>query len=476
MERVAEFRTMVGGLHRDGLRVVLDQVFNHTAASGQDAKSVLDRVVPGYYHRLNASGAVETSTCCQNIATEHQMAQKLMVDSVVLWARDYKVDGFRFDLMGHHSRENMLAVRTALDALTVEKDGVDGASVYLYGEGWNFGEVANNARFTQATQGQLGGTQIGAFSDRLRDAVRGGGPFDEDPRKQGFGSGELTDDNGADINDNAAASLEHDTDLVQLGLAGNLRSFAFRSNEFGEQRRGDQLTYGGAPAGYADQPDEVVTYVDAHDNETLFDSLAFKLPEGTAMADRVRMNSLSLATTALSQTPSFWHAGADLLRSKSLDRNSYDSGDWFNTLDWTGKDNGFGHGLPLKADNENKWPYMKPLLEKPALKPTADDVQAATAQAQDLLRLRFASPLFRLGSAEAINAKVSFPASGTADAREGVIAMRIDDTRGADADPALAGLLVVFNASDTAVTQKVPGLAVPAWRCLRCRRRARMRW
>jgi len=456
--RIAEFRTMVGGLHRDGLRVVLDQVFNHTAASGQDAKSVLDRVVPGYYHRLNATGAVETSTCCQNIATEHQMAQKLMVDSVVLWARDYKVDGFRFDLMGHHSRENMLAVRVALDALTLEKDGVDGKAVYLYGEGWNFGEVANNARFPQATQGQLGGTHVGSFSDRLRDAVRGGGPFDEDPRKQGFGSGELTDDNGADINDNAAASLQHDTDLVQLGLAGNLRSFAFRSNEFGESRRGDQLTYGGAPAGYADEPDEVVTYVDAHDNETLFDSLALKLPVETAMADRVRMNSLSLATTALSQTPSFWHAGADLLRSKSLDRNSYDSGDWFNTLDWTGKDNGFGHGLPLKADNESKWPYMKPLLEKPALKPTADDVQTATAQAQDLLRLRFSSPLFRLGSAEAINAKVSFPASGTVDAHEGVIAMRIDDTRGADADPAVAGLLVVFNASDTAVTQKVPGL------------------
>ena len=148
-----------------------------TAASGQgEVRS--GPGVPGYYHRLNASGAVETSTCCQNIATEHQMAQKLMVDSVVLWARDYKVDGFRFDLMGHHSRENMLAVRTAR-----RPDGGEGRrrrSVgHLYGEGWNFGEVANNARFTQATQGQLGGTQIGAFSDRLRDAVRGGGPFDE---------------------------------------------------------------------------------------------------------------------------------------------------------------------------------------------------------------------------------------------------------------------------------------------------------
>ena len=168
---------------------------------------------------------------------------------------------------------------------------------------------------------------------------------------------------------------------------------------------------------------------------------------------------MSLATTALSQTPSFWHAGADLLRSKSLDRNSYDSSDWFNTLDWTGADNGFGHGLPLKADNEAKWPIQKPLLANAALKPAAADVQAATAQAQDLLRLRFSTKLFRLGSASAINAKLSFPASGTADAHAGVIAMRIDDTVGVDADPQLKGVVVVFNASPTAVTQKVPGLA-----------------
>lgn len=171
--RVSQFRTMVGSLHGAGLQVVLDQVFNHTAASGQDARSVLDRIVPGYYHRLDAAGKVTTSTCCQNVATEHRVAQKLMVDTVVRWARDYKVDGFRFDLMGHHSVRNMNEIRRALDALTVAKDGVDGRKVYLYGEGWNFGEVADNALFRQATQGQLDGTGIGAFSDRLRDAVRG---------------------------------------------------------------------------------------------------------------------------------------------------------------------------------------------------------------------------------------------------------------------------------------------------------------
>ena len=109
--RTLEFRRMVAALNRSGLRVVMDVVYNHTTASGQDPKSVLDRIVPGYYQRLSATGAVENSTCCANTASEHRMMEKLMVDSVVTWAREYKVDGFRFDLMGHHSLANMLAVR-----------------------------------------------------------------------------------------------------------------------------------------------------------------------------------------------------------------------------------------------------------------------------------------------------------------------------------------------------------------------------
>ncbi len=460
-DRVVEFRTMVGALHADGLRVVLDQVYNHTTSSGQASNAVLDRVVPGYYHRLDVVGNVETSTCCQNIATEHTMAGKAMVDATVLWARQYKVDGFRFDLMGHHSRQNMIDVREALDRLTLRRDGVDGKSIYLYGEGWNFGEVADNARFTQATQGQLGGTGIGTFSDRLRDAVRGGGPFDEDPRVQGLGSGLAGAPNGAPVNGDAtqqAAALAHATDLVQLGLAGNLRSFTFTDSS-GEQVRGDQVDYNGSPAGYADAPVEVVTYVDAHDNETLWDALTYKLPQDTPMDARIRMNTLSLATTTLSQTPSFWHAGADLLRSKSLDRNSYDSGDWFNTLDWTGADNGFGHGLPPKRDNEAKWDFQRPLLADPALKPTAAQVATASAQAQDLLELREATPLLRLGSADLIRQKVTFPVSGTPLATSGVVVMRIDDEVGRDVDRRLDGALLVLNAGPDTVTQQVPGLA-----------------
>ncbi|WP_273653979.1 pullulanase-type alpha-1,6-glucosidase [Cellulomonas fimi] len=466
--RVAEFRTMVGALHADGLQVVLDQVFNHTAASGQDPKSILDRVVPGYYHRLNATGAVETSTCCQNVATEHRMAEKMMVDSVVTWARDYKVDGFRFDLMGHHSRSTMEAVRDALDDLTPKKDGVDGRKVYLYGEGWNFGEVADNRLFYQATQGQLGGTGIGTFSDRLRDAVRGGGPFDENPRIQGFGSGAYTDPNGDAVNGSEAdqlARVQHAADLVRLGLAGNLRDYELLASD-GTVKRGDELDYNGQPAGYADSPEEVVTYVDAHDNETLFDALTYKLPQATTMADRVRMNTVSLSTTALAQTPSFWHAGADLLRSKSLDRNSYDSGDWFNLFDPSKQDNGFGRGLPPRPDNEAKWPFQQPLLADPALKPAPADIAAASAAADDLLRLRFSTPLFRLGSADLIEQKVTFPNSGP-QATPGVVVMHVADQGGwdrdtrrwdKDVDKKLDGLLVVVNASDEATTQTIAAL------------------
>ncbi len=459
--RVGEFRTMVGSLHKMGLQVVLDEVYNHTSASGQADTSVLDKVVPGYYQRLDGNGAVQTSTCCQNVATEHAVAQKLMVDSVVLWAKEYKVDGFRFDLMGHHSKDNMLAIRAALDELTLKKDGVDGKKVYLYGEGWNFGEVQDDALFVQARQGNLGGTGIGTFSDRLRDAVHGGSPVDAGSTfRQGYGTGLATDPNGDPINgtpEQALADLGHQTDLVKLGLAGNLADFALTTAD-GSVKKGAELDYNGQAAGYADEPEEIISYVDAHDNETLYDLGVLKLPKDTTMADRVRMNTLSLATVTLSQTPSFWHAGTELLRSKSLDRNSYNSGDWFNRIDWTGQESTFGSGLPPAADNQEKWAVMQPLLADPALKPGPADMAAAEASALDLLRVRGEVPLLRLGSADRIEQKVSFPNSG-AGATPGVITMLVDDTVGADVDPDLAGALVVFNASPEATTQTVPALS-----------------
>jgi pullulanase-type alpha-1,6-glucosidase len=457
--RTREYREMVLALSRAGLRVVADVVYNHTAASGQDARSVLDRVVPGYYHRLSADGAIETSTCCANTATENAMMGKLVVDSVVLWAKTYKLDGFRFDLMGHHPKANILAVRRALDKLTLARDGVDGKRIFLYGEGWNFGEVANNARFVQATQANMAGTGVATFTDRLRDAVRGGGPFDADPRVQGFGSGLLTAPNGSPAGGDAAAQkarLLHYQDLIKLGLAGNLRDYRFVDSA-GKPVTGADVDYNGQPAGYTARPGEAITYVDAHDNETLYDALAYKLPPDTPMAERVRMQQVALATALLGQGVPFVHAGAEILRSKSLDRNSFNSGDWFNRLDYSYRTNGFGAGLPPAADNESKWQYAKPLLGLSGLRPSPDDIVGSRDRALEWLRIRASSPLFALGSADLVQQKVSFPVAGPGQA-PGVIVMRIDDTVGPDVDPRLAGLVVVFNASASTQTVTVPGL------------------
>ncbi|MFP1624802.1 pullulanase-type alpha-1,6-glucosidase [Streptomyces sp. 5K101] len=447
--RTVEFRQMVKSLNEDGLRTVMDVVYNHTVASGQADKSVLDRIVPGYYQRLLADGSVATSTCCANTAPENAMMGKLVVDSIVTWARDYKVDGFRFDLMGHHPKANILAVREALDELTVEHDGVDGEKIVLYGEGWNFGEIADDARFVQATQKNMAGTGIATFSDRARDAVRGGGPFDDDPGVQGFASGLYTDPNSSKANGTEAeqrARLLHYQDLIKVGLSGNLASYSFTDTR-GRAVKGSEVDYNGAPAGYAAVPGDALAYADAHDNETLYDALAFKLPAGTSAADRARMQVLAMATSALSQGPALSQAGTDLLRSKSLDRNSYDSGDWFNAIHWDCRDgNGFGRGLPPAADNKPKWGYAKPLLTGVSLTPGCAQIDGASAAYRDLLRIRTTEPVFGLATAEDVQSALSFPLSGT-DETPGVITMRLGD------------LVVVFNATPERQTQRVADLA-----------------
>ncbi|MCA2216482.1 pullulanase-type alpha-1,6-glucosidase [Jidongwangia harbinensis] len=453
--RTTEFRRMVAGLNNAGLRVVLDVVYNHTSASGTDPKSVLDQVVPGYYHRLLDDGTVATSTCCANTAPEHAMMGKLVVDSVVTWAKAYRVDGFRFDLMGHHPKANLLDVRRALDRLTPARDGVDGRNIYVYGEGWNFGEVADDARFEQATQANLAGTGIGTFNDRLRDAVRGGGPFDDNPRVQGFGSGLFTDPNGDPVNGTAAeqrARLLHHHDQIKVGLSGNLARYRFTATS-GTEVTGADIDYNGSPAGYNAAPGEAVTYVDAHDNEILFDALAYKLPPATPAADRARMQTVALATTALGQGPGFVTTGSERLRSKSLDRNSFNSGDWFNAIQWDCADgNGFGRGLPPAPDNEAKWPYARPLLADPELVPDCGTVETAQARYTELLRVRRSSPVFGLPTAAEVQRRLTFPLSGTAET-PGVLTMRLD---GRGLDPRWSSVTVVYNATPSAATQTVP--------------------
>src|SRR3546814_25118 len=166
------------------------------------------------------------------------------------------------------------------------------------------------------------------------------------------------------------------SDLVRAGLAGTLSDYVI-TDRSGATIPLSQLDYKGQPAGYAAQPGEVVNYVENHDNQTLFDVNAFKLPLHTSRDDRARVQVLALALNAFSQGVAYFHAGGELLRSKSLDRNSFDSGDWFNRIDWTGADNHFGTGLPPATDNRESWPQMAPLLADARIKPTADEIEFA---------------------------------------------------------------------------------------------------
>ncbi|KPK59473.1 MAG: hypothetical protein AMJ59_10815, partial [Gammaproteobacteria bacterium SG8_31] len=152
--RIYEYREMIQAIAAKGLRTVIDVVYNHTNSSGQAEKSVLDRIVPGYYQRYNEdSGAVETSTCCSNTASEFAMMGKLMEDTLIQFLEDYKITAYRFDLMSFHPKAQMETILAKMQAID--------PSVYFYGEGWNFGEVASDRRFVQSTQRNMAGTGIG---------------------------------------------------------------------------------------------------------------------------------------------------------------------------------------------------------------------------------------------------------------------------------------------------------------------------
>jgi pullulanase len=405
--RIREMRAMVMALHEAGLRVGMDVVYNHTTASGQSDRSVLDRIVPGYYHRLDGTGNVERSTCCDNTASENLMMGKLMIDSVVTWATQYKIDSFRFDLMSFHSRPTM-------EQLEAEVEAAARREIFLLGEGWNFGEVADGARFVQASQLSLNGSGIATFSDRARDFIRGGGPFDGGQslvQNQGFTNGLFYDDNGSG-GGKTRGDLLHAGDLVKVGLAGSLRDYRLvtSSDQILELQ---QIDYNGQPAGYVTDPQEVVNYIENHDNQTLFDNNVYKLPLATSTEDRARVQLLAVALNAFSQGVTYFHAGVDTLRSKSLDRNSFNSGDWFNRLDWSYRDNNFGGGAPMQSDNGDNWTIIKPLLANPAIKPAPSDIRLARDGFRDLMEIRASSPLFRLRTAEEIKQRLVFYNTGS---------------------------------------------------------------
>nr|CAB3502225.1 unnamed protein product [Digitaria exilis] len=447
--RIIEYRQMVQdntylsdnfllqALNRLGLRVVMDVVYNHLYSSGPSAiTSVLDKIVPGYYLRRDTNGQIENSAAVNNTASEHVMVDRLIVDDLLNWALNYKVDGFRFDLMGHIMKKTMVRAQSALRSLTMDEHGVDGSKIYLYGEGWDFGEVAQNKRGINGSQLNMSGTGIGSFNDRIRDAINGGSPFGN-PLQQGFSTGLFLEPNGFYQGNEIETRLTLATyaDHIQVG-----HQYSFPSRCFCLP----------------------INYASAHDNETLFDIISLKTLMSLSIDERCRINHLSSSMIALSQGIPFFHAGDEILRSKSLDRDSYNSGDWFNKLDFTYETNNWGVGLPPREKNEGSWPLMKPRLENPSFKPTKDHILAALDNFVDMLKIRYSSPLFRLTTASDIEQRVHFHNTGPS-LVPGVIVMSIDDARNdmhemAQLDKNFSCVVTVFNACPHEVSIEIPDL------------------
>ena len=392
--RIIENRQMIMALHALGYRVAADVVYNHTSTSGIHMNAILDRIVPGYYHRRDESdGSVEAVSCCEDTATEHRMFEKLMIDALVVWTRDYKIDAFRFDIMGFSPKTSMLEARRVVQEIDPDN--------YFYGEGWNTGGSAGGNRiFVQATQDNLAGTQIGTFNDRWRDPLRGSGLFNASPRMG-------------------------DIDIIRLGMAGTLRGFELEDNS-GDIKKGEAFPR----ASYADDPADIINYVSKHDNPTLWDQLQRTLDSDISNADRARIFRIASALPFMAQGVPFLQLGGDLMRSKSQDRNSYDAGDWYNLVDFTQMTNNWNVGLPLAQDNQNDgncgWSCIRGLVANTNISPSSADIGLSSDVFQEFLKIRTDSPLFRLRTKQDVLDRIGFHNTGLMQ-QPGVIVMSIDD-------------------------------------------------
>ncbi|AXV64038.1 DUF3372 domain-containing protein [Pseudoalteromonas lipolytica] len=423
--RVKETRAMIQSLQEIGLRVVLDVVYNHTTSSGVWDKSVFDKLVPGYYHRYNEiSGDIERSTCCENTATEHVMMDKFVADSMVILARDFGYDSFRFDVMGHMPKASIMTALSAVQA--VDPD------TYFYGEGWNFEEVADNRLFVQAKQIDMAGTEVGTFNDRIREAIRGGAFF----------SNSATDGNLAD------------QDTLRLSLAGNLQNYILKDFK-GNSAKGSSFSWNTQPAAYALDPADSINYVSKHDNETLWDQLQYKHGNNLNIEERVRIHNMALAMPLMSQGIPFMQMGADMLRSKSMDRNSYDSGDWFNFVDFSKETNNWNVGLPPAQDNQAKWGEIAPISANTNAQAMASDIEYASNVFTEFLSIRSSSPLFSLTTEQDILDRVGFHNIGKRQ-QQGLVVMSIDDGVGlTDLDSQYDAIVVIMNGTEQSLSHTV---------------------
>ncbi|MFT5759498.1 MAG: pullulanase [Alteromonadaceae bacterium] len=409
VSRIKEMRAMIKSLHDIGLRVVLDVVYNHTNSSGLWDNSVLDKFVPGYYHSRDVTtGAVQNSTCCSDTALEHRMMDKLMVDSLKQWTQQYQFDGFRFDIMSQASKAQMLAARDAVQAIDPDN--------HFYGEGW----FKDSRGFERADQENMAGTEIATFNDRLRDGIR----------------------NAALFNNKSDSDYPFEQqDIVKLGMAGTLTDYVLK-NFKGIDAAGSAFGM------YAKDPADVINYVSKHDDETLWDNLQFKLSPEMNNNERIRAQNISQAIVLLSQGIPFLQMGGDFLRSKSLDRNTYDAGDWYNLVDFTFELNNWNKGLPVDKGGRTDTELVN-LAASSSSTVSMTDILFASNVFNEFLSIRSNSPLFRLTTAADIINRVGFHNIGK-NQTQGLIVMSIDDgTNLPDIDPNYDAVVVVVNGSNT---------------------------
>ena len=378
--RIREFKELIMKLHESGFKVVMDVVFNHTYDT---ENSNFNKIVPYYYYRQNEDGSFSNGSGCGNeLASERVMVRKFILDSVKYWALEYKIDGFRFDLMGLHDIETMKEIRLALDD-----------DILIYGEGWKADEspINNSILALKENINRFDKLQIGAFSDDIRDAVKGS-VFEKE--KGGFVNG--------------GKGFE---ETIKFGIVASINH---RDIDY------EKLKYSRNP--WANEPYQVITYISAHDDYTIWDKLALVEPIST-LKDRIRMSKLAAAILLTSQGIPFIHSGEEILRSKKNKygiriKNSYISPDHVNKFRWT-----------RKKKYLDVFKYYK-----------------------DLIQLRKKHKIFRMDSAKDINENIRFLELGTNFYESNVVGYIAE---GSGANDELGKIAVIFNGNNHKVEVKL---------------------
>jgi len=308
--RIKELKELIKTMHNNGLRIIMDVVYNHTALTKNSNFNIL---VPDYYYRKRADGSFSDASSCGNeTASDNAMFQKFMIESVVYWVKEYHIDGFRFDLMGIHDIETMNLISDTLHKIK--------PSIVLYGEGWTSSSspLPDNKRALKKNAAQLNG--IAVFSDDMRDGIKGS-VFNINDR--GFATGQI-----------------ENSESVKFGIvaAGKHPQINYSKVNYSKE------PYTAGPAG-------LINYADCHDNNILWDKIELSFKEAS-IAERTKMHELAYAIVLTAQGASFLHAGTEFLRTKNGVENSFDKGDVVNGINWD-----------LKTQNNASYQFIKSLIE-----------------------------------------------------------------------------------------------------------------